>query len=424
MNQNLRLIGNVRRREWPVTLLLFLFFFLVIAVFQVLKPLKSGLFLEQYGADLELYAKLANIAVAGLGALGFSLLFKHLRRQHLIVLLCAFFLGCFLILTVWLRSPSALAIWGFYFLGDLESTLMVTAFWAYATDLTRPEQAKRLFGFMGAGSVIGGWVGAAFAKGLLAKIGMSGLLLLASVAMVAIAALALAVESLVRRDETFLPQDTGPATGTGMEGKSSWRESLQGARLVWNSRYLLAIVGIMACYEAVSQIMDYQFKRQAELLSGVVTTQAFIANVYFYANAISVLVQLFLVSFLLQKFGVKTALMVLPLAMLGSSAAFLAVPTLFVSSLLVISDNGLNYSIQQTARESLFLVTSREEKYRARAFTNMFIQRLAKGLSILGILLLGLWHLEVRWLSLGSMAILAIMIACSLYAGRRFQEKQ
>ncbi len=101
----------------------------------------------------------------------------------------------------------------------------------------------------------------------------------------------------------------------------------------------------------------------------------------------------------------------------------MAVPTLIVSSLLVISDNGFNYSIQQTARESLYVVTSRDEKYKARAFTNMFVQRFAKGIGIVGVLGLGVVGLAARWLSVITILAMVAMIAASVYAARRFSER-
>ena len=57
--------------------------------------------------------------------------------------------------------------------------MMVTAFWAYLTDLTNPSQAKRLFGPIGAGGVLGGWAGVSVAKLLLEQLGTTGLLLVA-----------------------------------------------------------------------------------------------------------------------------------------------------------------------------------------------------------------------------------------------------
>ena len=117
------------------------------------------------------------------------------------------------------------------------------------------------------------------------------------------------------------------------------------------------------------------------------------------------------------------ALLVLPLAFFFSSIAFFAVSTLAIASLLHISDNGLNYSIQQTARESLYVVTTPDEKYKARAFTNMFVQRFAKGLSILIVIGIGLLNGELRFLSTITIVVVILMALCGIYAGRQFSRK-
>jgi ATP:ADP antiporter, AAA family len=420
----LRAFFDFNRRELPVALLLFTFFFLSMAVFQILKPLKKGLFVDHYGADIELYAKLGNIAVAALAVMAFSFLYSRLRRQRLIYVLCLFFIVSFIGLIPALYDPAAVSIWGFYFLGDLVTTLMVAAFWAYLTDLSNSDQAKRLFGPIGAGGVIGGWIGSSSAKLLLLRIGMGGLLLLSAAMMAAVMAVTCAVERSARRTLVFRVPSEKEILNRPEAGEPKWKAALEGASLVARSRYLAAIVGIVALYEIASQVTDYQFTRQAEMLVGVTAIQASLIDVYFYANLLGVIVQLFLVSLIMRKVGVTFALLVLPLALTGSSAAFLAVPTLFVSSLMVISDNGLNYSLQQTARESLYVVTSREAKYKARAFANMFVQRTAKGISILSVIALGTLGIPVQWLSVLTMILVGGMVVLSLHAGRRFSERQ
>lgn len=411
---------DFRKGELSVVLLFFSFFFLVIAIFQLLKPLKNGLFIENYGADIELYAKLANILVAALGVTLFTMLYDRLSRRHLIYVLCGFFVAIFVSLTYFLQNPGPGTIWGFYLIGDLESTLMVAAFWAFATDASTMDQAKRLFGAVGAGGVIGGWVGISFATTLLEGMGMEFLLFLAAAMMLLVAVVTGLAESQINKSEQFLSEEDSPEQ---TEITPDTGAALEGARLVFKSRYLLAIVGILGFYEIASQLMDYQFKLLTEDLAGVTETQAFMAQVYWYANVLSVVVQLFLVSLIMRRFGLVVTLLVMPFALLASSVAFLAVPTLFVASFLIISDNGLNYSIQQTGRESLYVVTSAEEKYKARAFTNMFVQRAAKGVGIFAVIAIGLVGVAVRYLSILTVLVILFMILSSLYAGRRFQQR-
>jgi AAA family ATP:ADP antiporter len=136
-------------------------------------------------------------------------------------------------------------------------------------------------------------------------------------------------------------------------------------------------------------------------------------------------VQLLLTSAIMKNAGVRVALLVTPLAILGNSVAFLALPILWVGSLLNTTDNALNYSINQSAKESLYTPTSRDEKYKAKAFIDMFVQRAAKAIAVGVNLLLAAWFggfEAVRWLSLVVAVLVAVWIVAASYAGRRFRE--
>ncbi len=410
------------KRDLAIAGLLFLFFFFVIAIFQILKPLKSGLFVEHYGARMELYAKLANIFIAAFGVWAFTSLYNKLRRRRFIYTLSGVFIVSFIGLALELDNhPGPLAIWTFYLLGDLEVTMMVATFWAYLTDLSHGPDAQQLFGPIGAGGVLGGWAGISIAKFLLTTIGTGGLLLLAAGLMAGVILVIAATELLSSDSQTFKPVTNLSTVPRGASLVHDWKaEALEGARLVLRSRYLAGIAGIMGSYEIASQLMDYQFKLAAENLSGVQATQAFITDVYLYANLLAIFTQLFLVGAVMKKFGLGVTLLVLPIAIIGGSLGFLAMPTLAVVSVLVILDNGLSYSVLQTGRESLYLTTSPDEKYKGRAFISMFVQRLAKGLSILTIILLGLTGLTAQHLSLLIIGVLGVMVLLCIKAGRHY----
>jgi ATP:ADP antiporter, AAA family len=138
------------------------------------------------------------------------------------------------------------------------------------------------------------------------------------------------------------------------------------------------------------------------------------------------LVQFFLASFVMTRFGVGTALLFLPVAALMGSAAFLVAPLLLVGSFLNTADNGFSYSINQSAKEVLYVPTTPNEKYKAKAFIDMFIQRFAKALAV-GLSLLITFFFRgfesIRWLSLGTVLILAVWIVIARYAGREFQRR-
>ena len=306
---------------------------------------------------------------------------------------------------------------------NLITTIWIATFWAYLTDISTADQAKRLYGFIGFGGVSGGVLGALLAKFLFPRIGQGGLLILSAVLIMIVSFITFRVEKLLRRSKAFGHAIQETQAQKEPENKvSKFNVAIEGAKLALRSKYLAAIVGIMAFYEIGSQVLNYMFKNSAEVLQGVDSTQSFFIDVGLIANIISMVVQLFLVSLIMRKLGLAFALCVLPVIAILSTGLFMGFPSLALASLLFISDNGFNYSIQQTSRETLYMPTTPDEKYKARAFTNMFVQRAGKGIAILGTLVLINIGVSVRMLGFFGIAALVGMAVLGIYAGRRFKE--
>lgn len=421
----LRLFVDIERDEVEPALLFFVFWFLVIVVFWVLKPLKTGVFIDPLGdrgAEIELYAKLMNIGVAILAVWLFSLLYNRLGSRWLIFSLCGLFVGALLWFAGIIEAeaePGAFKYWAFYLFGDAWTTIWVATFWAYLNEMTHTEQSKRLYGLIGGGGIIGGLVGTTVVATTVEDVGMSALLMGTVVATVILALITVRIEMLSARAGAAIGRDVGETRIVAKKEKTN--AAIDGAKLVMASKYLFAIAMIMFLYEFASQILDYQFKNELESVEGAAETSAFFANIGIIINSVSIITQFFLVSLIIRKWGITTALLVLPVAMLISSGIYFAIPVLWAGSLLTVSDNSLNYSINQTSRETLFVPTSGDAKYKARAFINMFVQRFGKGIAIL--MALGLTAFPIRYLSFLAAAVIAVWAGFAWYAGRRFDEE-
>ena len=213
------------------------------------------------------------------------------------------------------------------------------------------------------------------------------------------------------------PQDT-PKETTG-------NPAFEGAKLVFSSGYLLAIVGIVGMYEMVSTIMDFQFTATiVHYLEGAAIGKQF-STVFAITNWVAMFVQLLLTSFVMSRFGIGIALLFLPMAALLGSTGFLIAPILLFGSALNTADNGFSYSINQSAKEALYVPTTKDEKYKAKAFIDMFVQRFAKAIAVglsLGITTVFAEFSSIRWLSIVTVLILIGWIATVRYTGRRFEE--
>jgi AAA family ATP:ADP antiporter len=271
------------------------------------------------------------------------------------------------------------------------------------------------------GGVLGGAIGATFFKFMITYLTNSSWLWVCFFVAIIILLIAMVAGKLVKRNpppEQIKPEDK-------VVKKEKGNPALEGARLVFRSPYLIAIVAIVGLYEITSQTLDFQFKSTvAYYLDGPAIGKQ-LSTIYALSNIVSMIVQIFLTSFIMTRFGIKTALLVLPFAILLGSAGFLAVPILWAGSLLNTVDSGFSYGINQSAKEALYVPTSKDEKYKAKAFIDMFVQRFAKVLAIVVSLAITTSFADfssVRWLSLFTIAILSVWIYAARYAGKKFHE--
>lgn len=428
-------VMSIRRDELPLALTMFGYFFLVITSFWVLKPIKKSLFIAYYdlnGLDLfawhftasqaELLAKVLNMVVAFAAVTVFTWLVRRLQRQQLTITFSLFFMVCYVFYSFALREPSNVTVWTFYLFGDLFSTLMVATFFAFLNDSVTPDAAKRMYGLVGLGGVVGGVFGTTVVRVWVDRVDPSGWMWICLGIAVLIMVLAVFAARLV-------PPSMGapaPVRPEAPEPSSGGNPAFEGARLVFRSPYLLSVVGIVGLYEIVSTVMDFQFSATiSHYLDGDAIGRQF-ATVFSITNWVSMFVQLFLTSFIMTRFGLTTALLVLPLAALGGSVAFMAVPALWVGSMLNTVDNGFSYSINQSAKETLYVPTTRDEKYKAKAFIDMFVQRFAKAVAVgVSLVITSVFtdFSSIRWLSIVTVLITVAWILAARYAGGRFRER-
>lgn len=421
-----RQYSEIPRSEWPKALLLSAYFFLLIATYWILKPVKRGLLIDYFGqsplhllgfrlggAQAEQVGKILNMLFAYLAVILFTWLARRMRRERLVLVFAAGFSAVFAFYARALDHPGELTVWTLYVLGDMFNILMVGLFWAYTNDLTTAGMAKRTYGVIGLGGVLGGFAGATMVSALVRDIGRAPLLLLCIVPMAGVALIATAVRRLDGRTTPALR--AVPRRGADV--------AIEGARLVFQSWYLVSIAGIVASYELVSNVVDFQLAVTVEnSIPHALAKDAFFATVGQAIGVISILVQLLVTGFVMQKLGLRAALLFLPAAVALGSMGFLFMPALTFAAAISISDNALNYSINQSAKEALYTPTSVEEKYKAKAFIDMFVQRMAKAGSV--VFNLGSSAVAVtavRWLSLVTLAIIGIWLMMIFVASRGFR---
>ncbi len=456
----IRAILDIRKGELGKTAGMFAYFFIIIAAFWFLKPLRSVLVLEKLGADSLRFLKVLTALVSVGVVAAYSVALTRFSRERLTYIVLGTFLWLMLFFWFFFTYLGVVktVYYGFYVFLDLFITVNMALFWTFLADITQPESAKRLYGIIGAGGVIGGFIGSFSSNSLIEKVTPADMLLYVGMAYASIFLIVYAISRRVSR------QSSVPTGTIAVAGKSRLSDALAGGRVVLRSRYFLGLCFILA-------VNDFTFHKAVELIfaekgeaasvlgvfltylddaTGLQVTQwlevtfglqvaggtlgSFFSGFYLAMNLIALLVQVLLTSLVIRRLGMTAALLVLPLALVALSIGFFFFPAFLLVEFLYLTDNSLNYSLNQTSREMLFVPASRVEKYRALAFIDMFVLRTAKALA--GFLLLALAGLasllgaagffsesstSIRWYMMLTIPLGLAWMAVAVYLGRRFQ---
>ena len=338
--------------ERGFTALMFGYFFLVIAAFWVLKPIKKAMFVAHYRehpgslfgialdpAQMELVAKEVNIVVAILAVYALTFASRRLSPARYAMSFTTLAGLCLVGFVLAWTNTGGTFVWLFYLFADLMVTSMVAIFFSLLHDHCEPDSARRIYGLVGVGGVLGGLA--------------------------------------------------------------------EGARVVFRSLRLRRVAAILFFYEMASVILDFQFTSAVVRYLPPEEFGAHFGAVFTFSNAMALIVQVFFTTWVMRRHGPKVALFVMPVVILGASGLYVLFPLLLFASLLNTADSAFAYTIQQTAKEALYVPLSRQEKYEAKAFIDILWLRFSKGAALLLSLAASLLALDSShiWLSLGVIAL-------------------
>lgn len=393
LDRALCIFGDVRAGEGVTVLLMFLNIYFLLVAYYILKTVREPLILTGGGAELKSYAA----AVQAVVLIGYVPLYgwvaSTLPRQKLILAVVVFFAACIQVFAA--AHAAGLPYVGFLFFVwiGIFSLSMIAQFWSYANDIYRESDGKRLFPLIAIGSTAGAPIGAA-AAGWMYGAGVS------SYAMMQLAAgllvLHLVLYGVIHRRMT---------PGAAEAGKKEPLESTSGFALVFRSRYLLLIAALLVVLNIVNTTGEYILGRSVvEHASRLAAEQAgfnkeafiggFYGTFFFWVNIATICIQAFLVSRIVKHLGMAGALFALPIVALGTYGLVAAGAGFALLRVVKMAENSTDYSVMNTAKQMLWLPTTREEKYKAKQAIDTFFVRAGDVLSA------GLVFAGTSWLSL------------------------
>lgn len=388
LERALSVFADVRAGEGAGAVLLALNVFLLLAGYNLLKPARDGLILAEGSAEVKSYSSAAQaVLLMGIVPL-YGWLASGVNRIRLIGISGLFFAANLVIFAIAGRAGVREGIPFFIWMG-IFNVFVISQFWAFANDLYTEGQGRRLFPFIGIGASLGAWVGAASVEPLVEGLNFTPYTLMLIGAGTLL--IALAITLAVNRHETTrhhdLKQESQQLSDApiGKEG---------GFQLIFKDRYLLWIAILTVLLNVVNTTGGYLLDR---LISGEAIARvgegaaledsrkqfitAYSGSIIATVNLVGFLLQLFVTSRVMKFLGVRGGLFVMPLLALVNYSIIAVAPILAIVRIGKIMENATDYSIQNTIRQALWLPTSREAKYKAKAAVDTFFMRTGDVLS-------------------------------------------
>jgi AAA family ATP:ADP antiporter len=286
--------------------------------------------------------------------------------------------------------------------------------WTLANFVLTTREAKRTFGLIGSGAILGWIVGGLVTRLAVGRFGTEIMLLLT--AALQIVCVALVLQIWHRRPASV--RSEGPAGADGNGGVTNALEIIAG------SRYLKAIGAVILLSSLATTVEAWQFKAIAK--AAIPDTDAltmFFGTFNMVAGVTSLALQLLLTGRALRRGGVGLTLFIVPVALTLTSVGVLATGTLIAATLLRASDQVLRYSVDKATVELLYLPVPASQTFVVKSFIDTAVYRMGDGLGGLAVLvfanLLGWSPVDMAWICL---VLLGGWIAAAFVARREYVE--
>lgn len=410
----IRLIVDVKPRELRALFLSFVYYFLILSSYYIIRPIRDD-FGAAGGLENLPWMFTGTLVVMLVANATFSALVARYTRRRFIPVAYRFLIANLLIffaLLFFVSKPNQIWIGRAFFVWtSVFNLFVVSVFWAFMVDVFNSDQGKRLFGFISVGGTLGAIVGAAITATLVARIGSINLLL--------ISALLLELSAqCVRRFPAVL-------TDRDADGRSKDETAVGGgiwAGIVHNfkSPYLLGISAYMLLYSITSTLLYFQqIGIAASAFTDRAARTAFFAKIDLAVNILTIIAQAFVTGRLLKWLGVGLTLAILPaLSVIGFMGLGIA-PTLILLVLFLTVRRAGNFAFARPARETLFTVINREDKYKAKNFIDTVVYRVGDQIGAWTTPALGWLGLKMAGISLVAAPLAAVWLVVSLWLGKR-----
>ncbi|MFV2032580.1 MAG: NTP/NDP exchange transporter [Gammaproteobacteria bacterium] len=369
---------QVEAGEGRALLWSFAYFFALLCSYYIIRPLRDEMGILGGIENLQWLFTGTLLAMTAAVPL-FGWVSSRFPRRQFLPCVYLFFIAMLLLFYALMDAQGASA-WvarAFFIWVSVFNLFVVSVFWSFMTDLYSNKQARRLFGFIAAGGTVGALTGPALTAFLVQPLGARNLLLVSAFFLV-FAIVSIARLSAWSGSKTPVKQEPSGKGDEKLIGGGIW----SGITLVVRSPYLLGIGLLMLLFTTLATFLYFM---QAQIISDAFADSAqrtaVFASIDLAVNALTLLFQVFLTSRLIKWFGLAVVLAIIPILLATGFLVLGTAPLLAVLLVVQVIRRAGNYAIMRPAREMLYVVLTREEKYKAKNFIDTFVYRSGDALS-------------------------------------------
>ena len=373
--------GDFSKEEFKKFSLLGLIFSLLIGVYWTLRIFKDTFFQEIIGKEYQPWAKGVSLIIMFPLVIIYSKVLEKVSREKMFYILSLiyglslvafayFFYDPVIGLDNKVMSLTRIIGWVWYVFVESFGSLMVGAlFWAFATDITSPESAKKGFSLV----VMIGQVGGILLP-FMCKF-PSWYNVHSSLMVLACAGFVFLIIPLVKLFLTIMPKDQ--MVGYAEKGHSHQEEVepgfLEGLRLLVSQPYLLGIFSVIFFYEMIVTVIDYYFKFMAAAqIPDLALRNAYMSNYASYVNLVTLLCLLFGINNIQRRLGLAFSLGLMPILVGIAVFMFGFNASLTLLFYLMVASKAVNYALNGPSLKQLYIPTTKEVRYKAQAWIESF----------------------------------------------------
>lgn len=352
---------KIKKEERSPIIILMMMFFCIVGSSILGASARDTFFLTQFDKSL---LPLMFALVAGLMVLVISIYNKITAKLDLVktIILSSIFF-CITLFVIRLNLKG-FVIPLFYAWTDVIISITIFQFWLLAGEIFNARQAKRLFSFIGIGGSIAGISAGYLMRPFVLQFGAENLLIPNIILIALMAIFASFLNPYRAKKENDVKEKIKKETSKNILDP-----------------YLKSIL-VMVCAAAIcSRIIEYQFKiTAATTYSSSAQLASFFGEYYMYLNGTTLIMQLFLTGFILQRFGILGGLIIMPLGLVVGSMSFLALANLSSIFIARLFDQAFKFSIQSASNEMLWTTIPKNKARRAKPIIDSSIKSIAEGI--------------------------------------------